>query len=107
LRKEGYSVVCVRDGQEAVEMLETDRFFSAILMDIQMPRMDGIEATRKIRQSERRLGTQGIPIIAFTAHAMKGDEEQFLAAGMNDYLSKPIDTPALHKKLSKWCARPG
>ncbi len=64
-------------------------------MDIQMPGMNGMEATRVIRESEEDDGKSRIPIIALTAHAMKGDRETFLAAGMDGYLSKPLDTDAL------------
>jgi CheY-like chemotaxis protein len=69
-------------------------------MDVQMPEMDGLEATTKIRESEQ--GTSNhIPIIAITAHAMKGDREQFLAAGMDSYVSKPIRPDALFETIKK------
>jgi CheY-like chemotaxis protein len=70
-------------------------------MDIQMPEMDGIEATRIIRNPASNVKNHAIPIIAMTAHAMKGDREMCIAAGMNDYASKPIQPQELFKKLEK------
>jgi len=102
LAKLGHSIVCATDGQEAVETLAKDRAFDVVLMDLQMPRMGGFEATRAIRQAEEAAGLPRIPIIALTAHAMKGDDERCLAAGMDDYLSKPIDKAVLVEKLRKW-----
>jgi signal transduction histidine kinase/ActR/RegA family two-component response regulator len=102
LTKLGHSVVCAHDGQEAVEKLAADRHFDLVLMDLQMPRMGGFEATHAIRQAEQDAHLSRIPIIALTAHAMKGDDERCLAAGMDDYLSKPIDKKVLLEKLRKW-----
>jgi signal transduction histidine kinase/CheY-like chemotaxis protein len=104
LAKMKHTVVCANDGQEAVEMLAGDRNFDVVLMDLQMPRMGGFEATQAIRQAEAAGGLGRIPIIALTAHAMKGDDERCLAAGMDDYLSKPIDKGVLVEKLRKWTA---
>jgi HPt (histidine-containing phosphotransfer) domain-containing protein len=73
-------------------------------MDVQMPVMDGFEATRAIRSGEAKVPNRRIPIIAMTAHAMKGDRERCLEAGMDDYLSKPIATRALAEALEKWTA---
>ncbi|MBF0424289.1 MAG: response regulator [Magnetococcales bacterium] len=87
-----------RNGREAVE-LARDRTFDAILMDVQMPEMDGYEATRHIR---RLPDMQEIPIIAMTAGAMVGDRERCLAAGMNDHLGKPIDPSGLFALLAHW-----
>jgi len=88
LEKRGYSVQVVGDGRGAVEAFETDQF-DVVLMDVQMPGMDGFEATAAIRERERLTGGR-IPIIALTAHALKGDEEECLSAGMDGYVSKPI-----------------
>jgi len=90
LEKLGHSVTAVEDGEEALKILETERF-DLILMDIQMPGMDGIKTTQHIRESAPGSAWRNIPIIAMTAHAMKGDREIFLSAGMNDYISKPVD----------------
>jgi len=105
LEKEGHSVVYVQDGQEALETLAQYGGFDLILMDLQMPRMGGFEATKAIRESERSSGRPRIPIIALTAHAMKGDEERCLAEGMDDYVSKPINRSVLFEKLAKWSVK--
>jgi CheY-like chemotaxis protein len=88
LEKEGHTVFVVSNGYLAVAALETQRF-DLILMDVQMPEMNGYEATAAIREKERATGAH-IPIIAMTAHALKGDRERCIAAGMDGYLSKPI-----------------
>jgi len=75
--------------------------FDAVLMDIQMPEMDGLEATQRIRQSTDASFDPRIPIIALTAHAMAGDRERFLTAGMDDYLTKPLEMAALRSVLAK------
>jgi two-component system, sensor histidine kinase and response regulator len=85
LEKEGHTVLLAGNGKEALELLAEP--FDLILMDVQMPVMDGFEATRAIRKRER---DSHIPIIATTAHAMTGDRERCLAAGMDSYISKPI-----------------
>lgn len=90
LQKIGHSVDEASDGREAIAMLR-ENDYDVILMDIQMPGMDGIHATREIRSDESLGEKAHIPIIALTAHAMKGDREKFLAAGMDSYLAKPID----------------
>jgi len=94
LEKSGYSVVTAQDGHEALKLL-SEQDFDMILMDIQMPVMDGVEATKAIRESTTLGQKSNIPIIAMTAYAMTGDKEKFLAAGMNDYISKPVDMAAL------------
>jgi PAS domain S-box-containing protein len=100
LEKGGHSVVTVSSGTEAVEAFTRDAF-DLILMDIQMPLMNGYEATRSIRTREQ--GTGGhIPIVAVTAHAMKGDREICLEAGMDDYLTKPIRPQELTAVLERW-----
>ncbi|MGN7612492.1 response regulator [Magnetococcales bacterium HHB-1] len=101
LHRLGCSVTVVDNGLEAVEKLKTHGIqFSAVLMDIQMPKMDGFSATRTIRKSLPLL--KDLPIIAITAHAMREDREKCLKAGMQDYLTKPIDTEKLYHCLSQW-----
>ena len=90
----------VEDGEAAVA-ISAEQQFSAILMDVQMPKKDGIEATRMIRLRERNTG-EHVPIIALTAHAMKGDREQCLEAGMDTYISKPLHKEDLLKTLSRF-----
>ncbi len=89
LFKRGHTVVAVQNGQESLAALKKEPF-DAILMDVQMPEMDGLTATRLIRENERMTGRH-IPIIAMTAHAMRGDREKCLAAGMDSYVPKPIN----------------
>lgn len=88
LTSRGYTVEIADNGQEALDRL-SEMSFDLILMDIQMPEMDGMESTRNIRREEEKTGTH-IPIIALTAHALHGDMERFLSAGMDDYLAKPV-----------------
>jgi len=100
LKKLGFEVDVVETGIQAVDARFRNQY-GAILMDCQMPQMDGYKATQKIREQERELGLPHIRIIAMTAHAMQGDRELCLAAGMDDYLSKPIDLLNLKNKLNK------
>jgi PAS domain S-box-containing protein len=93
LRKYGYDVRTVRDGRAAIEAIGKFEF-EAVLMDVQMPEMNGLEATAEIRANESRTGRH-IPIIAMTAHVMKGDQERCVRAGMDGYISKPIDSREL------------
>jgi two-component system, sensor histidine kinase and response regulator len=95
LEKQGHNVVVASNGREALEALK-QHTFDLVLMDVQMPQMDGFEATRAIRKSEM-LTKAHIPIIALTAHAMKGDQDRCIAAGMDAYLSKPIHAAELFK----------
>jgi len=104
LAKRGYGVVTVKDGQEALEALAREPF-DCVLMDVQMPVLDGEEATRRIRASKEPWST--IPIIALTAHAMKGDRARFLQAGMDEYLSKPLSMDALEEVLIRVRGRAG
>jgi CheY-like chemotaxis protein len=93
LEKHGHLVVVARNGREAVGKVEMQPF-DLVLMDVQMPEMDGLEATLAIRQREKSSGGH-LPIVAMTAHAMQGDEERCVAAGMDGYISKPIDIKEL------------
>ena len=101
LRRLGIRSQAVTNGTEAVAATATDEF-ALVLMDCQMPEMDGSEATRAIRAREASEGRQRLPIIALTANALKGDRERTLEAGMDDYLSKPVNLEALRATLSKW-----
>jgi PAS domain S-box-containing protein len=104
LEKRGHQVTLTTNGRQAVEAL-ANQTFDLVLMDVQMPEMDGFEATAAIRESERRNGAH-MPIIAVTAHAMKGDRERCLIAGMDGYLSKPIRPQELDEVLEKYLAPP-
>jgi CheY-like chemotaxis protein/nitrogen-specific signal transduction histidine kinase len=98
LEKQGYSAVIVGNGREAMLALERETF-DLVLMDVQMPEMDGFEATSSIRARERFTGKR-IPIIAMTAHAMSGDRDKCLAAGMDAYVPKPIQSSQLFDAIS-------
>ena len=100
LRRRGHIVTLANNGLEALEAFERDDRLDFILMDIQMPEMDGLEATRRIREMESERERR-IPIIAVTAHAMKGDREMCLAAGMDDYVSKPVDPDRLDAAIER------
>jgi len=100
LEKLGYHADTVANGQEAVTSLETVPY-DLVLMDVQMPEMNGLEATRAIRDPQAKVLCREIPIVAMTAHALKGDRDKCLEAGMNDYISKPVTTPALKEILEK------
>jgi PAS domain S-box-containing protein len=99
LEKRGHTVVLAESGNKALDAWRKQTF-DIILMDIQMPEMDGFEATSRIREHEKSTG-QHIPIIALTAHAMVGDRERCLAAGMDDYVSKPIDAADLFAAIDR------
>jgi CheY-like chemotaxis protein len=100
LTKRGHTFVAVGDGREAVEALEAGGEFDVVLMDVQMPVMDGFEATAAIRAREAEHGGH-LPIVALTAHAMKGDLERCLAAGMDAYVSKPIRAAELYELIDR------
>ena len=100
LSQAGFVVDVAENGRQAVEAVLKNQY-AAVLMDVQMPDMDGLEATRRIRTQP---AGNKLPIIAMTAHAMKGDRERCLAAGMDDYISKPIDRITLFRVLKKWIA---
>jgi CheY-like chemotaxis protein len=104
LEKEGHTVFIANNGVEALRACE-QRTFDLILMDVQMPQMDGLEATSEIRKREKKQGTH-IPIIAMTAHAMADDRDRCLAAGMDAYISKPIDIQFLFETIGKYCPHP-
>jgi two-component system sensor histidine kinase/response regulator len=103
LEKMGHQVTLAINGQEAIELLQPDSF-DLVLMDIQMPVMGGVEATQKIRDAERKTGRH-VPIIAMTAHAMSGDAEKYLSAGMDGYISKPVRAGFLRAEIER-LARP-
>jgi signal transduction histidine kinase/DNA-binding response OmpR family regulator len=102
MEKRGHCVVVVGNGREALAAVEKKRY-DLVLMDVQMPEMDGIEATVAIREREKSTGFHQ-PVIAMTAHAMKGDRERCLAAGMDGYLSKPIKPSELDELLDSYVA---
>jgi len=102
LRRLGCDVTVAEDGQQALDLLE-QQMFAVVLMDCQMPVMDGYEATRQIRRLSS--DSRHVPVIALTAHAMAGDRDKCLAAGMNDYLAKPFSLETLQKKLHRWTGR--
>ena len=104
LEKEGHTVVVANDGREALAAWEPGAF-DLVLMDVQMPYLDGFEVTAAIREQEKITGTH-IPIIAMTAHAMKGDEERCLQAGMDGYVSKPIQREAMLEMIHRLVAEP-
>jgi PAS domain S-box-containing protein len=102
LEKLRCEVVAIRNGKEAVEILQNDRNFDLIFMDCQMPIMDGFEATKEVREYEKKSNLIHIPIIALTANAMKGDKERCMQAGMDDYLSKPVRQKDFAGIIRKW-----
>ena len=99
----GAHAEAVASGIEAIEAL-CQAPYDIILMDVQMPEMDGIEATERIRRGDNGVPCPQIPIIAMTAHAMQSDRDRCLEAGMNDYISKPVKPQELHGVLEKWLA---
>jgi hypothetical protein len=99
LQKAGHTTVVVSNGREALEAFRSESF-DLVLMDVQMPEMDGFAATAAIREEEELLGRR-TPIIAMTAHAMKGDRERCLEAGMDNYITKPIQRSELSRVLSE------
>jgi len=105
LEKRGHRVVVVGNGQQALDAIEKDTF-DIVLMDVQMPEMDGLEATSALREREKQKYHGGhMPVVAMTALAMKGDQERCLAAGMDEYLSKPIRIQELDGILEKYLMR--
>lgn len=104
LRKRGFAIELANDGREALAKLESAGDFDLILMDVQMPALDGLEATRLIRKDER---WKDLPIVAMTAHAMTGDKERCLEAGMNGYISKPVHPSHLLATVDEFLANRG
>lgn len=102
LEKLGCEVIVAKSGQAAYEILQTDRNFDLIFMDCKMPVMDGFETTGKIIEFENINNQKHIPIIALTANSLQGDKEKCIAAGMDDYLSKPVSQKDFDKIVSKW-----
>ena len=103
LEKRGHTVAVATNGKEAVAAVEGERF-DLILMDVQMPEMDGLDATAAIRRQEQETTTH-VPIIGLTAHAMRGDREKYLAAGMDDYVSKPLSAEKLFEAIDRVTSR--
>jgi two-component system sensor histidine kinase/response regulator len=101
LAMRGHTVVVVEDGREALAAMESEPF-DLVLMDVQMPEMDGLEATRAIRERERGTGRH-VPIVALTAHALAGDRERCLEAGMDGYVSKPLRAERLFAAIESAC----
>lgn len=99
LEKAGHRVTIAGNGREALSYVDT-RAFDLVLMDVSMPEMDGLEATHAIRELER--GTEKhLPIVALTAHALNGDRERCLEAGMDGYVTKPVQPPVLFQAMAE------
>ena len=98
LQEAGATVTIANNGQEALNCLN-DHSFDLVLMDVQMPVMDGYQATQAIRNE---MGLTDLPIIAMTAHAMESDQEKCLEAGMNDYIAKPVELDQLFSIITRW-----
>ncbi len=102
----GYDVDTVADGEAALQALQQTHPYAAVLMDGQMPKIDGYQAARTLREHEVESGQRRVPIIALTAHAMTGDRRTAFAAGMDDYLSKPFTQTQLQTALARWTRTP-
>jgi CheY-like chemotaxis protein len=105
LERAGCDVVLAADGREALALVQ-ERRPDLVLMDVQMPEMDGFQATAAIRAKERQTGRH-LPVVAMTAHAMAGDREKCLLAGMDDYVSKPLKPVDLFQALERAVERAG
>ena len=106
LQKLGYAADAVANGKEAVKSLEMIPY-DLVFMDVQMPEMNGFEATATIRDPNSRVLNHSVPVVAMTAHAMKGDQERCLEAGMDDYIPKPVNSSALQRALEKYLGSNG
>ena len=100
LKRAGHYVVIASDGEAVLEALR-EHSFDAILMDIEMPKIDGAEATRRIRAGQSGMTSRSVPIIALSAHSAACDHEAFLAAGASDVLTKPVDEHDLLSRLDR------
>ena len=101
LEEFGYGYAVAGNGQEALLIVKSQHF-DLVLMDVQMPGIDGFEATHFIREWEKMQGGKRLPIIGMTAHALAGDRERCLAAGMDDYIAKPFHPDIFKEKLEKY-----
>jgi two-component system sensor histidine kinase/response regulator len=106
LKRRGHTVTAVENGRKALAAIQSRARFDLVLMDLQMPEMGGLEATRAIRDREREERTTRLPLVALTAHAMQGDRERCLEAGMDGYLSKPIDVDELIATVERFGEAP-
>ncbi|MES2205523.1 MAG: response regulator [Pseudomonadota bacterium] len=105
LRKQNHHVTLATNGKEACDMYTLTPSFDLVFMDMQMPIMNGYEATQYLRAWETEHKKKPVPIIALTAHAMQGDAEKCFLAGVSDYMSKPINSEQLRQKISDWAER--
>lgn len=101
LEEMGHLYIVAHNGQEALELIKSQPF-DLILMDVQMPGLDGLETTHFVRQWEKEQGLPRKPIIGMTAHALAGDREKCLAAGMDDYIAKPFHPDEFESKIAKY-----
>ncbi|HUQ70861.1 MAG TPA: response regulator [Planctomycetaceae bacterium] len=106
LERWGHRVTVAEDGQQAIDAVKKRRF-DMVLMDVQMPDVDGLEATRSIRVWEQESGSPALPIVAMTAHALQGDRDRCISAGMDDYLTKPIRSELLFQMVERFATGDG
>ncbi len=104
IERKGYHVTAVNNGIQAINALKKEAF-NLVFMDVQMPEMDGLEATSTIRDHQSDVLNPDIPIVAMTAHAMKGDREKCIEAGMDDYLSKPIRPDLIYETINRYLSQ--
>jgi CheY-like chemotaxis protein len=106
LKKSDTQIICVEDGQQALDTITGGAVFDLVFMDCQMPVMNGFEATRKIRQWEQETGTRRLPVIALTAGVLDEDRQLCTDAGMDDFLAKPVNVKTLAETIARWVAGP-